>query len=262
MKLDVFADLDHLYMLNFSAPASILDALVPAPLRLLTRDGVGFPSLVLPRIENLRPTSLNLPKVNYELFGFRILVEYESNQLGHTKGIYFHRLIMDPNPVRIAANVFTAFRFERGIVEKTDRPDSSVAIDARFGTGEIAVRAEVVASDRYPDTLPTGSCFSTPDDALQMYNDIAYGFLPSRTGVHILQIAEPHPNYVAWPLRQLTVRPNTTVVPHELSDASVRQEPSYYVGRIPRYWRWLPSERLEPMAWHEPVPGATSRTAV
>jgi hypothetical protein len=245
MKLDVFADLDHLYMLNFSAPASVLNALVPPPLRLLTRDGLGFPSLVLPRIENLRPTSLGVPRVCYELFGFRILVEYDSTQLGRTKGIYFRRLIMDPNMVRVAANTLTAFRFERGAITKTQRSDGSTAIDARYGNGEIAVQADVVASDRYPDTLPAASCFSTPEQALQMYNDIAYGFLPSRTGVHILQIAEPHPNYVAWPLRHLTVNQETLCVPQELADDSVRREPSYYVGRIPRYWRWLPSEPME-----------------
>jgi hypothetical protein len=80
MKLDVLADLDHLFMINFSVEATRLWALLPGHLRLLTREGRAFPSIVLPAIRNLRQRSIGFPKVDYDLFGLRILVEYESSQ--------------------------------------------------------------------------------------------------------------------------------------------------------------------------------------
>ena len=245
MRPDVFADLDHLFMLNFSVSAEELSTLVPSPLQLLTRHGRGFPSIVLPRIRNLRPARLGVPRVHYELYGLRILVEFESARLGRTKGIWFQRLIMDPNPLRWIANAVTPFQFERGCVTKRCDDSGWTSIVAEFASGEPAVHAEVCPSPHYPDTLTDHSCFSTSDEALAMYNDIAFGFLvdPARC-VHILQIAEPHPNYVAWPLRHLQVRPESVRVPRELTGMQVQLEPSYYVGSLPRYWRWLPSERF------------------
>lgn len=128
MKLDVLADLDHLLMINFSAPAGQLEPLVPARMRLLVRGGRSFPSIVLPRIENLRPAKLGFPQVDYELFGLRLLVEYESPRPGRTKGIYFQRLIMDPNAVRVAANILTPFAFGRGHIQKIHQSGGSIEV--------------------------------------------------------------------------------------------------------------------------------------
>ena len=152
---------------------------------------------------------------------------------------------MDPNPLRWIANAVTPFQFERGCVAKRRDDSGWTTIVAEFASGEPAVHAEVCPSPHYPDTLTDHSCFSTADEALAMYNDIAFGFLvdPARC-VHVLQIAEPHPNYVAWPLRHLQVRPESVRVPRELTGMQVQLEPSYYVGSLPRYWRWLPSERF------------------
>jgi hypothetical protein len=245
MKLDVLADLDHLLMINFSVPVEQLASLVPAPMRPLVRNGRSFPSIVLPRIENLRPIKLGFPKVDYELFGLRLLVEYESQQLGRTKGIYFRRLIMDPNAHRLVANVLTPFNFERGHINKNHRADGSIDVNATFASGETAIQIKAQPSDEFPNILPSGSSFSTADEALAMYNDIAFGFLPgSRERVHILQIADPHPNYVAWPLRHLKVCEESLKVHPCLADMDLVVEPCYFVGQLPRYWRWLSTEAL------------------
>jgi hypothetical protein len=79
-----------------------------------------------------------------------------------------------------------------------------------------------------------------------MYNDISFGFLPgSRESMHILQIAEPHPNYVAWPLRHLELSESSLSVSPVLAELDLVLEPCYFVGRLPRYWRWLASEARE-----------------
>jgi len=246
MKLDVFADLDHLFMINFSAPAESLEPLVPAPMRLLVREGRGFPSIVLPSIQNLRPSKLGFPRVSYELFGLRLLVECETEQLGTTKGIYFQRLIMDPNRHRVVANTVTPFAFERGRIEKNPQPDGSVQVHSAFATGEPAIQVHVRASEDFPEKLTPGSCFASADDALAMYNDITYGFLPGSGGVlHILQIADPHPNYVAWPLRHLDVLEDSLQLVPVLAEMDLVREPCYFVGALPRYWRWLEPELSE-----------------
>lgn len=247
MKLDVLADLDHLLMINFSVPAEQLAPLVPAPMRPLVRNGRSFPSIVLPRIQNLRPLKLGFPRVDYELFGLRLLVEYKSQQLGPTKGIYFRRLIMDPNRHRLVANVLTPFNFERGHIDKKQQANGSIDVNATFASGEIAIQIKAQPSDEYPNALPSGSSFATAEEALAMYNDIAFGFLPgSRERVHILQIADPHPNYVAWPLRHLKVCEDSLKVHSCLAEMDLIVEPCYFVGQLPRYWRWLSSEALIP----------------
>lgn len=257
MKLDVLADLDHLIMINFSVPAAQLEPLVPAPMRLLALDGRSFPSIVLPRIENLRPIKLGFPRVDYELFGLRLLVEYESLRFGRTKGIYFQRLIMDPNALRVAANILTPFTFERGNIEKTCQADGSIEVSAVFASGETAIRATARPTDGFPSQLPEGSCFSTAEEALAMYNDIAFGFLPESDGsIHILQIAEPHPDYVAWPLRHLELPESSLSVNPSLAGLDLVLEPCYFVGRLPRYWRWLPSEAR--VSSPVPVPARTT----
>lgn len=244
MNFDVYADLDHLFMLNFSMDAEELKKLLPPPLRLLERGGRGFPSIVLPRIKRLRPVLSRFPRVDYELFGLRILVEYDSKFLGPLKGIYFAKLIMDPNPVRLAANLLTAFQFDRGRIRKAHGQDGRSSIDVRDAGGNQLLRAGVRASDDFPRELTEGSCFESAQDALKMYNDIAYGFLPLDAGrqVEVLQIADPHPNYVAWPLTHLEVE--HVQVPL-LAESRFNLEPSYHVGFLPRYWRWLKTERLE-----------------
>jgi len=246
MKLDVLADLDHLFMINFSVEATRLWALLPGHLRLLTREGRAFPSIVLPAIRNLRQRSIGFPKVDYDLFGLRILVEYESSQLGLTKGIYFSRLIMDPNHVRRVANVLTAFDFERGTITRQTTGENSTDITVALPSGKKLFHANVHTSGEFPSALTEGSCFESADEALAMYNDIAYGFLPSADArsMHILQIADPHPNYEAWPLRHLEVNRDSIIIPTELADAEIQLEPCYYVGQLPRYWRWLKTERV------------------
>lgn len=215
MKMDVYADLEHLFMLNFSVDAAALEPLVPAPLTLHTTNGRAFPSIVLPRIRRLRPTALRWPRVDYELYGLRILVEYDSTRLGPTKGIWFARLIMDPGPARVAGNLVTDFDFRPG--------------------------------DAFAERLPSGSTFGSTGESLAKYNDIAYGFLPMDDGsVHVLQIADPHPDYEKWPLTHLELE--EVRVPaldgREVADgAELVREPCFHVGFLPRYWRWLPTER-------------------
>lgn len=243
MKLDVYADLEHLFMLNFSAPAAALTHLVPAPLRLFTLRDRGFPSIVLPRIRHMRSTRVGWPRVHYELYGLRILVEYDSAARGRTKGIYFADLIMDPSIVRFAANLITPFDFRAGRVEKRDGGADGWDLSVRDRSGRPVVRARAYVRSRFPDALPDDSSFRSVEEALATYNDIAYGFLPMPDGrVHVLQIADPHPNYVAWPLTHLEVREPWVAGLHgdaRIANAGLRREPCYFVGFLPRYWRWL-----------------------
>lgn len=247
MKIDVYADLEHLLMLNFSAPAESLAPLVPPPLRLHTLRGRGFPSIVLPRIRRLRPVRIGWPRVDYELFGLRILVEYDSSTLGPTKGIWFAHLIMDPPAARVAGNLVSDFDFEAGRIEKRIEVDGRWAVDVRDGDEASVVRVRARPGEGLPETLPDDSVFRSADEALATYNDIAYGFLPMPDGrVHVLQIADLHPDYVAWPLTDLDVEEVRVRSLHgddRIAGAGLRREPCYFVGFLPRWWRWLPTER-------------------
>lgn len=274
MRFDVYADLDHLYMLNFSVDASRLAKLVPPPLRVLRKRGRGFPSIVLPSIKRLRPVLTRFPAVDYELCGLRILVEYGSEKTGVTKGIYFARLLMDPAWVRLAANLVTPFDFEPGRIAKrrselAAAPAGAAAELGQLHRCEIAVqrgaedflRAEVRVEAGFPERLTPGSVFTDAGEALATYNDITYGFIPcpASAEVQILQIADPHPNYVAWPLVSLAVDDAWVQPLHDVplfEGTQVVPEPSYFVGRLPRYWRWLQTERIaERVAAKAPVPG-------
>lgn len=246
MKLDVYADLEHLFMLNFSVRAAALESSVPAPLRLHTVHGRAFPSIVLPRIRRLRSTAVSWPRVDYELYGLRILVEYDSERLGPTKGIWFARLIMDPALARVFGNLLTDFDFRPGTVEKRERTPGWWEIDVRDGDGTEAVNARVRPAGAFPEALPEGSAFGSMAEALAKYNDIAYGFLPTGDGrVHVLQIADPHPDYEKWPLTYLEVD-RVRVASLHGSDAGAGaglvREPCFHVGFLPRWWRWFPTE--------------------
>lgn len=262
MQFDVYADLDHLYMINFSVDATRLARLVPPPLRLLRKRGRGFPSIVLPCIKRLRPTLTRFPAVNYELCGLRILVEYDSALTGVTKGVYFARLIIDPGWLRRIANVVTAFDFEPGQIEKRMSGADLLAThgnSATTGNGhgcEVTVRqhggdflrASVRVDPDAPPRLTPGSVFIDLDEAAATYSDLSYGFIPVADGreVRILQIGDPHPDYVAWPLVPLNVDDAWVHALHEdgrFAGTAITLEPSYYVGSLPRYWRWQASER-------------------
>jgi hypothetical protein len=290
LRFDVYADLDHLYMLNFSVDAAPLAKLVPPPLRVLRKRGRGFPSIVLPSIKRLRPVVTRFPAVDYELCGLRILVEYGSQNTGITKGIYFARLIMDPAWVRMIAGLVTPFDFEAGHIDKRRTetaapaaggvatagaaPELGRSIAASAGPGpahrcQITVeqggkpflRADVSVETGFPDKLTPGSVFTDSNEALATYNDISYGFIPSSSGteVKVLQIADPHPNYVAWPLVSLAVDDVWVQALHDaplFEGSRIVLEPSFFVGRLPRYWRWLQTERLaEPVRGEARVPG-------
>lgn len=262
MRLDVYADLHNLFMLNFSAPAAALHQLVPPPLRLVCRSGRAFPSVVLPCIRNLRPQRTGFPRVNYELFGLRILAEYDHPAVGPMKGIYFAELIMDPGWVRRAANLLTPFRFRRGnVVKRAGEDGVTYHLEVHDAKGGKRVTADVHITPEEPRRLTPQSVFSDPAEALAMYNDIAYGFLPEpRTGkVHVLQIADPHPDYEAWPLKHLEVENVHVAALHddpELS-AGLVLEPCYYLEPLPRVWSWLPSQAYTLAEQVEPAPGAT-----
>jgi hypothetical protein len=245
-KFDVLADLDHLFMLNFSVNAAALESLVPRPLRILTLRERAFPSIVLPRIRNLRPMHVGIPRVGYDLMGLRILVTYESKKFGKIKGIYFKRLIMDPNWVRLCANLVTSFRFERGWIQKVQGDGDQYRLAVQDTGKRDILAADVAVSEDKPQRLTTGSSFLNATEALAMYNDISYGFLPEEASerIRILKIAEPHPNYQAWPLRHLEVQRVHVSFLHddERLKPTLILEPCYHVGSLPRCWRWLPSE--------------------
>lgn len=247
MKMDVYADLEHLFMLNFSVDAAALEPLVRAPLTLHTTNGRAFPSIVLPRIRRLRPTALRWPRVDYELYGLRILVEYDSTRLGPTKGIWFARLIMDPAPARVAGNLVTNFDFRLGTIEKREEPSGWWEITVRDAGGAEVVGARARPGDAFPERLPPGSAFGSMGESLAKSNDIAYGFLPMDDGsVHVLQIAHPHPDYEKWPLTHLEleeVRVPALDGRDVVDGAEMVREPCFHVGFLPRYWRWLPTER-------------------
>ncbi len=249
MKFDVYADLQNLFMLNFSVPADRLQEIIPNQLKVLERKGRGFPSVVLPGIKNLRHIRLPWPRVHYDLFGLRVLVTYPSKKLGMIKGIYFKQLIMDPTvPVfRIIANRVTKFQFEAGRVVKRDTGGGHFELEVEDKKKSNLLKASVKQFSEFPNQLTPNSSFETPQDALAMYNDISYGFLPDpvKKQMHILQIADIHPNYNAWPLRHLDVE-KIYIAPFHgnkgfwLNDLTM--EPCYYIHPLPRYWRWLDSE--------------------
>ena len=123
---------------------------------------------------------------------------------------------------------------------------SRTALGGQGRSGVPAIRDSVRASEAFPEKLTPGSCFTSAEEALAMYNDIAYGFLPRDDGkIHVLQIAEPHPNYVAWPLRHLDVAEDSLQIVPILSEMDLVLEPCYFVGHLPRYWRWLQTEVRE-----------------
>lgn len=173
--------------------------------------------------------------------GLRILVEGQINNKW-TKGIYFHKLIMDPNTVRYFANLFTSFVFEKGTIQKNGTESKEIVVKNNLGDTLIQTRTRV--GDDFPQTLTKNSVFQSPEEAMEMYNDITYGFIPEKNNVNnkILQIADPHPNYIAWPFKHLEVE--RIKIPlfnklFDLNESDLNLEPCYYVGTIPRYWRWL-----------------------
>lgn len=245
-RFDVLADLDHLFMLNFSVSAAALEPLVPPPLHVLALRDRAFPSVVLPRIRNLRPMHFGVPRVGYDLMGWRILVRHDSKKFGRIKGIYFRRLVMDPAWVRLCANLVTSFQFEPGRIQKDQEEKGQYRLRVCGPGGTDLLTADVVISENKPERLTPRSGFRDAAEALAMYNDISYGFLPDGVGggVRVLQIAEPHPNYQAWPLQHLEVQRIAVSFLHDDDrlKPTLNLEPCYHVGSLPRCWRWLPPE--------------------
>ena len=245
---NVYADLNHLYMLNFSVSQQVLRPRVPKCLQLVTKNGRAFPSIVLPRIENLRSVHFSWPRFNYEFMGVRILVQYKSKTNDWMKGIYFDRLFMDPNRVRLLANVMTDFHFERATVLKSQGADKWKRISVRREPGATLLSAECMpAGEGASLPLPDDSAFESAAEAKRMFNDIAFGFLPgkiSRGRLNILQIADPHPDYEKWPLVEMCVRSLSASIPGLPIDQCIL-EPSYYVGALPRWWRWAGAEMIQ-----------------
>ena len=237
---NVYADLNHLYMLNFSVPQQLLRPRVPQCLQLVTKNGRAFPSVVLPCIENLRSVHCPWPRFSYEFMGVRILVHYKSKTNDWMKGIYFDRLFMDPNHVRLLANMMTDFHFEPALVQKSQGSDEWSRISVYSSSRSPLLSVECLPSGEGTLLeLPDNSEFESAAEAKRMFNDIAFGFLPgkiSRGSLNILQIADPHPDYEKWPLVDMQVRSLNVSIPGLPIDRCTL-EPSYYVGALPRWWR-------------------------
>lgn len=264
MRFDVRAELDHLYMLNFSVDARRLSRLVPPPLRVLQRRGRGLTSVVLPSIKRMRPALTRFPAVDYEMCGVRVLVEHHGAAGRTTKGVYFARMIIDPGWVARLAALMTPFSAEPGqIVKRAVGVDGAPApvtpadfsvrqrceISVRRGESEF-LRADVrVEPEQVRQPLPAGSVFADAEQAIETYNDIRNGFVLSRGGgLDILQIASASHRQETWPLEPLTVNEAWVQPLHDdplFAGTPITVEPSYFTGAVPRYWRWLQTERVE-----------------
>jgi uncharacterized protein YqjF (DUF2071 family) len=161
----------HCFLVNFAVRPQVLASQLPDHVRPDVHDGWSYLSIVIARMEGMRPAVLApVLGITYSQVVYRAVVV-----CGQERGVYFIRSDADNVLMVLAGNALTFFRFHRadatwsfapGVIRFSLRPKTGkgAGIEAEYDLAE--------ANDR----MPASSHFATLDDAQCFLTELYIAF--------------------------------------------------------------------------------------
>ena len=235
-RVGLTAHLTNMFLVNFAVRADVLRQHVPPVFALETKDGYGFMSAVIARVEAMRPRGA--PKLlgrDFDSVVYRVPVRYRSNNGRTVRGFYFPR--SDASDWLLSLGGFWQRLFKTcwshvAMMQRHGETRFTV-VPSDFSNARIAAR--FVRSRRH-SRLPESSCFATIQqaDEFLIARPIALHYDSRRREVAIVLVRRAH-----WNARVASVQQAEFDYVRALAGRdpqAVRFDSVLYVQRVPYVW--------------------------
>lgn len=157
------------FLVNFSIEPAVLAAALPTPLVPDTYGGRAWLSVVIARMERMRPVGVpGMLGITYNQVVYRAVV-----RCGDRRGVHFLRSDADSRIMAALGNAMSFFAFHHARIIFGDHAAGTVSVRSADGTADIEAR---FANPR--PRLPSSSAFADLDEAKQWLVELFDAFHP------------------------------------------------------------------------------------
>lgn len=189
------------FVLTYAFPEKVLQSLVPAALRLETREGVAFVAVAVVDMQRLRPSRLPQWAGSDGVFvGYRVFVRAEIGDGRVRRGLKVIRT--DVNRLHLLVGTRLLTRYDTGLVSvswERDRQQHVVRVRSRWRGADLDMETSLDP----PPAPPPGSPFSSWSDAAPFAGPLPWTFAPDENGTSAIAVKGVRSD---WRPRPITVR--------------------------------------------------------
>jgi uncharacterized protein YqjF (DUF2071 family) len=221
-------------LVNFAIDPAVMRGLLPAPIEPAIHDGAAYLSIVIARMDRMRPVFV--PRrlgITYDQVVYRVVVRHRGEP-----GVFFLRSDANNRLMCLAGNALTFFRFNHADIEY--RMDGEILhVDVRPPPDHCAdIRASYDLGGT-PDTMPRTSRFQNLAQAQRFLVELytAFGHDPLTGAVSAIGIERGH-----WDIRVV----NDRRAGYRFIDGSARfpagsarLDSIFYIEQVPYLWHTL-----------------------
>jgi hypothetical protein len=230
----VEARLERTTVLTYAAPASLLQALLPAPLALDSFEDSGFVAVALVQTRALRPRGLPAwLGQDFFLIGYRIFVRYTTPAGKRLRGLYILHSQTDRR-MALLGNLMTSYRYARIDIGQNLRGPRTHIHSAAAGLDIVVERG---VGEELP--LPAGSPFASWQQARRFAGPLPFTFSVHPPG-RVLIVEGVRETWRPEPVRVEAARVPLLA---ELGLGAARLASAFTIEDIPYHWK---KGRVEP----------------
>lgn len=228
---------------NVAVSPAALAAVLPSPLEPEVHDGEAFVSVVVGRMDRMRPAFVpGWLGISYDQIVYRAVV-----RVGDERGVHFLRSDADNGLMCALGSAMSFFRFHRSAIDWRERGWLlDLDVTTADGTADIHATYDLAGARR---TLPRGSSFRDLDQAKRWLVELytAFDHTAGRPTVDVIRIDRGE-----WDVR--VVDDQRAGYGFFTGSLAGRLDAVFLVGDVP--YRWHRLEHLPVSAGTTPSPGA------
>lgn len=226
------------FLVNFAVKPEALAQLVPWPIQLDLASGMAYLSIVIAKMDKMRPAFL--PRelgISYLQVVYRVVVRSPRGE----RGVYFVRSDANNPLMSLAGDWLTFFRFHHSQI-RMERADKLVNFDLEARPGDHANIHAAYDLSTATETMPKSSAFSSLEQAkeflVQLFAAFSYDPLEDRVSVVRIERGEWNVKVLADSEACYEWMQHGTA----LSSATSRLDSIFYVRDLPYLWHTLTHE--------------------
>jgi uncharacterized protein YqjF (DUF2071 family) len=224
----------HCFLANFAVDSQVMRRAVPEPIELQLHDGRAYLSIVIARMERMRPAFLPaFTGVTYNQVVYRVVVRYQGEP-----GVYFVRSDADSRLMSLAGDWLTFFRFHYSPMSFA-RKENGVQFDLAAAPIQHADIHALYALGAASGEMPNTSTFPTLAQAQDFLVELfaAFGYSARSRKVDTVRIKRGLWNIQVVP--DLLAQYDFMKGSHLFPEGSAQLDSVFYVRDLPYYWHTL-----------------------
>ena len=219
---------DYSLVLSYAIPKSYLEDLIPPSLKLdLYNDEYAFVTVAMVQVKALRPKGF--PKFlgsDFFLVGFRIFVQYMTNQGKRYRGLYIIESATTSKKMQFLGGVFTHYNY-RHLDIHVERETNAWSFKNNDGL-DILINPKLTEV-----TLPKGSPFKNWKEARRFAGPLPFTFThKANDEVVIVEGVRSH-----WKPRPVEVIKAEINFPDLVNFEELKLANAFLVEQVPYYWK-------------------------